>query len=102
MYQYLLKQPTNLELKPKHKLYRNKVNSLIKKTRKDYYEKQIVKNKYCSKTLWKITQYIIKSQKQNKDIQQIKINNNCVENCQREMVDAFNKSLLRGRRKISK
>lgn len=91
MYQDLLKQPLNENLKQQYKIYRNKVNSLIKKTKKDYYEKQIENNNHCSKTLWKITQEIIKSPKQNQEIKQIKLPNNHVVNDKKQIVNEFNK-----------
>ena len=66
LYYMSRKFPTELN-KTKYKLFRNKINSLVKKTEKEYYEQKLRENQSNIKKSWSIIKEII-NKKKNKQI----------------------------------
>ena len=85
----LTKYAGNRDLIEKYKTYRNKLNKLIIKQKKEYFQNQIQNNENCSKTLWKISQDITNARQSNTEITEIKIANSTESN-QQKIANAFN------------
>ncbi|KAL3290078.1 hypothetical protein HHI36_023447 [Cryptolaemus montrouzieri] len=56
LYKKLMREPNNQELKMQYIYYRNLVQKLIERAKKNYTQKQIVKANHRSKVLWNLVQ----------------------------------------------
>lgn len=91
MYKAVLKHPENKELKDNYKSYKNTLNKLITKAKKDYFSKQIEKNKNSSKSLWDCINNICGKLKPKTKIDSITLENGTIINDKKEIANSFNK-----------
>lgn len=63
MYQQIIKDPNNRILKENYITYRNMTNNLIRKTKTQYFQKKIEKNKKDTKHLWNTVKEICSQKK---------------------------------------
>lgn len=89
LYKQLKRNPNNVLLLYKYKLYKNKLNSLIKKTKINYYKKQIDKNCKTSKNLWDCIKKICNEKKKQNFISDIKLFNGEISNDEKIISNNF-------------
>lgn len=90
MYKDMLKEPNNTLLKQSYIQFRNSVNSLISRAKKDHSRNFIEKNKSQSRNLWKHVTNICSQQKMEMGIEGIKGRNGELITDKEEIADAFN------------
>lgn len=91
IYNELTKNPNDNELKEKYRIYKNKVNNLIKTTKNNYYREKLDKCKNNTKKVWEIVNDITNDQKtKNNTINKIKVDGNIIEN-KKQIANEYNK-----------
>lgn len=91
LYKATLKYPENKELKEKYNTYKNTLNKLITKAKKDYFSKQIEKNKNSSKSLWECINRICGKPKPKTKIDNITLHDGTTINDKKSIANNFNK-----------
>lgn len=91
MYKAIMKYPEKLELKDKYKTYKNCLNKLVTKAKKDYFQKQIEKNKNSSKSLWECINNICGQPKPKTKIDNIILQNGTIISDKKDIANSFNK-----------
>lgn len=95
MYKNLKKDPNNNDLKKEYTTYRNKLTDLIKKTKYNFYKNEIEKSQDNMKTLWDTVNYKIKNtNKRDKNISQLKNEQNEITTNKQEMSKIFNNKFV--------
>lgn len=79
----------NLDVYQRYKNYRNKINSLISKTKASYYKAKINENPKDSKLLWKMINNSLNKTLQADPIKSIKLNNNNLTS-EKQIANEFN------------
>ena len=90
LYQQVLMNPQNQDIKEQYRTYRNKINSLIKEQKRDYFQNKIQLNRNNSKELWKITSDILKPKQSQDDINEIRLQNGEITNNNKKIVNECN------------
>lgn len=90
LYMDLKNDTTNQELSEKYRVYKNKLNNLIKKTKREFYSQQINLYKCNTKKLWKTTLDIINKKSHDNNINKITLKNGSTIIDEKEIVDQFN------------
>lgn len=95
------KNPGNEELKREYKEYKNKLTSLIRKAKQNYYKKLITDNKDNNKGLWKAVQEISKTKNKISQITSLKNNENVLITDTKLIANEFNKTFIEMGKKLA-
>lgn len=94
LFKNLQKHPNNTQLGAEYKAFRNKLNSLISKSKYAYYKSQIDNNKSSSKNLWNIINSISKTRNRKHQIKSIKNMEGQLLSERVEIANEFNKRFV--------
>lgn len=89
MYKKVHENPKNQALQAEFKIYRNKLNELIRIAKHEYYKGEIEKNRNCPKNMWRCLKNI-ESGKHEVGIKEIKVGDDIIRN-KKQMTENFNK-----------
>lgn len=90
LFKSVQRNPENIENLHEYKKYRNRLNELIKKTKTNYYKKQISENKNCPKKLWETVKIIQNTKhKQKSDIKSVLNEQGDIISNKKEMANLF-------------
>lgn len=91
LYQKCINNPHNKNIETEFKIYRNKLNAIIKKTKTKFYRTQIEKNRNSTKQLWTTVNNICSDNKnKNTDINKIKLENGQITTEKIKIANRFN------------
>lgn len=85
----IYKYNPNPENEHKYKVFKNKLNRLIKQTKSNFFKNEIKKNEKDSKSLWKVVNNYTNSQKEQTPINIIKVGENTITD-KNEIANCFN------------
>lgn len=94
MYQAVLKNPQNIDLKTRYNRYKNQLDREIKTAKRSFMQNSIEKNKNKSSALWKNVNQICNKTKQKTVVEKIKIPNSEILTDPYQMANKFNDFFL--------
>lgn len=101
MFKSLKKNPNNQQLKEEYKAYRNRLTSLINKTKQHYYKQEIENNSTNTKYLWKMLADLSEPKCKDNEIDTIINENNDLIFDKQNIADEFNKRFAEMGRKLA-